>query len=150
MKNILIIFISIMILGGCSYRCKGNYTSDLAKVRTIYIDDLGPNDGANLIKEKLKYELMRSKEFRVTENKDQADAILNGHAEVDKGFSVGWDRYDGGGGTTYNAIVVLKLLDKSNNIIWSFADSCGRGRVVTCITQSIAYSLSKDQVCSLR
>ena len=54
----------------------------LADVRAIYVDDLGSDAGADLIREKIKMRLVESGRFTVVESPGSADAILAGAAAV--------------------------------------------------------------------
>ena len=93
----------------------GQDTARLAEIRTIYVDELGTDQGSSLIREKIRVRLMESGRFRVTENPDKADAILTGAAGVySSTYGTNGDTH-----TSYRGRGVLRLVDReTEEVIW--------------------------------
>jgi len=98
----------------------------LVNVKKIYISELGREEGADLVREKIRVELMKSGRFTVVEKPDGADAILTGVAGVEaRHFSnVSGNATTGvygSGGTSYAGVGVLRLVDPKTEVtIWLF------------------------------
>ena len=110
-------------LVGCASRDRTSLAPEieeypaLAKIKRIYIANLGNEEGSGLVREKIRLRLAKSARMSVVENPDQADAILTGVAGVDR-------RYQGSSGdlqTRYTGFGVLRLVDvKTSETIWAF------------------------------
>lgn len=84
----------------------------LAQVHAIYLGDFGTEDGADLVREKVRERLMTSKRFAVVESADKADAILTGSAGVEETARRGTTGFAGTG--------LLRLVDaRSQKTIWA-------------------------------
>jgi hypothetical protein len=106
----------------------------LAEIKRIYIGDLGREEGADLVREKIRARLMKSDRFIVVETQETADAVLTGvagvqrrhHSSIHTNPSTG-DVY-GSGGTSYSGVGVLRLVDnKSQETIWVYEYKRGFG-----------------------
>ena len=82
----------------------------LRDVKTIYVADLGTNDSARVLRARLVNRLAKSKELRVTEDPERADARLTGIVEGRDRFVNGTSlrRYD----------LVVKLLSRDKSVLW--------------------------------
>jgi hypothetical protein len=104
----------------------GQDLSKLASVRKIYIDDLGREEGSDLVREKLRVRLMKTDRFSVVEKREAADAVLTGVAGVERKYNSSVTtgpngNVSGGGTTSFSGIGVLRLVDlKSDETIWVF------------------------------
>jgi hypothetical protein len=104
----------------------GQDLSKLASVRKIYIDDLGREEGSDLVREKLRVRLMKTDRFSVVEKREAADAVLTGVAGVVRKYNSSVTtgpngNVSGGGTTSFSGIGVLRLVDlKSDETIWVF------------------------------
>lgn len=98
----------------------------LASVRKIYITELGREEGADLVREKIRVELMKSGRFTVLEKPDGADALLTGVAGVAVSHSSNVSGnartgLHGSGVTSYAGLGVLRLVDRrTDSTIWMF------------------------------
>jgi len=114
----------------------------LINIHKIYIASLGNEEGADLISEKIRLRLMKTKRFTVVEVPDFADAILKGAVGISR-------RVHGSEGnvqTKFSAYAVLRLVNaKTAETIWSFEDSCGHwGSVSNCIADETVDKLLYD------
>lgn len=91
----------------------------LRDVRTIYVASFGDAPGANVIKEKVVNQLVRSGKLRVTESPDSADAALIGLGQIMQGFSASSYGSLSEAGTTEQAVVVVRLVSKDKVILWT-------------------------------
>src|SRR5438093_12012682 len=97
----------------------------LANVRRIYIGSLGNEEGADLVREKIRLRLSKTERFSVVERPESADAILTGVAGVVRTTApVSTNTATGdvsGGGTGFSGVGVLRLVDlKTDETIWVF------------------------------
>lgn len=84
---------------------------DLAKVKRIYVDQLGGGHTSDQMRDMIIAAIQNSKLFVITENQDRADAILRGSAD-DKTFdevhdssdSIGLRATEGSGSGTHNYV----------------------------------------------
>jgi hypothetical protein len=102
MKTILTIALAL----SCMAQSPGTRLRD---IHTVYVTNLGDSEGANLIREKLINELIKSKRLQVTEAPDQADAVLSGAAVEEQVLVRG--RYD--------ASLVLRLTTSQKMVLWT-------------------------------
>ncbi len=123
MRYLLAISFLFSFLIGVAF---GQDNAKLVKVKTIYIGDLGREEGSDLVREKIRVRLMKSGRFAVVETPKAADAVLTGVAGVERRYnsSINTDSSGnvyGGGGTSYAGIGVLRLVHfKSEETIWVF------------------------------
>ena len=97
----------------------------LASVRHVYVDQLGREEGSDLVREKIRILLIKSPRFKVVELRTQADAVLTGVAGVEKSFHSDRD----GGYTHFAGNGVFRLVDvKSTETIWTYEYIRGRSR----------------------
>ncbi len=99
---------------------------ELAGIHKIYIDQLGSEQGADLVREKIRLRLIKSARFQVVEAPEEADAVLTGVAGVERRrfSSISSDsagRVSGVGGTSYAGLGVLRLIvGKTKQTIWIY------------------------------
>jgi hypothetical protein len=88
-------------------------TNRLSAVKSMYIDVLGSDDGAGLVREKIRARLAASGVVKVVETREKADAVLTGTAGVETSQYKGTTDYAGYG--------ILRLVDvKTDEAIWSY------------------------------
>lgn len=95
----------------------------LVKVKRIYIGDLGNEEGAGVVREKIRLRLAKAVRFSVVEAPQNADAVLTGVAGVERRY------YSSGGDlqTSYAGMGILRLVDvKTKETIWNFEYKRGR------------------------
>ena len=130
----------------------GQEVSKLEGIRRIYIDELGREEGSDLVREKLRVRLMKSERFVVVERRDLADAILTGVAGVERKYNStvttsATGNVSGGGTTTFSGVGVLRLVDvKSEETIWVFEYKRGfsLGSASTRVADKTVEQLLKD------
>jgi len=114
--------------------------STLEGVRFIYLGDLGNEEGADLIREKMRVRLLNSGRFEIVENPERADAVLTGSAGVEKRLHDGTTSYHGEG--------LLRLIDtKTQKTIWAHEYQRGfmfGGSVSTRVADQMTDQLLKD------
>lgn len=114
--------------------------SPLASIKSIYLGDFGSEQGADLVREKLRIRLTNSGRFEVVELPDYADAILTGSAGVDESLYEGTSRYRGTG--------VLRLINtKTQKTVWAHEYQRGfaiGGSATTRVANQMADQLLKD------
>lgn len=82
----------------------------LKEIKTIYVDQLGSEEGADLVREKIKLRLLKSKRFTLVEDRDAADAILSGAAGLPR-------RWNG----VPVPVAVLRLIDpRTKETLWIY------------------------------
>jgi TolB-like protein len=100
----------------------------LASVKTIYIEDLGRENGANLIegsdlvKEEISTGLTRSGRFSVAQSPEQADAVLTGLAGFEKWYHgmEGFYGLEGDLDSHHLGVGHFRLVDaKTKQTIWT-------------------------------
>lgn len=100
----------------------------LASVKSIYIEDLGKAEGANLIeksdmvKERIGAALAQSGRFSIATTPQQADAILSGIAGIEQWYHgmEGFYGLEGDLDTHYLGVGHVQLIDsKTKQIIWT-------------------------------
>lgn len=105
-----------------------NDLSRLALVKSIYIEDLGHEEGAPLIegssivKEEISAGLAKSNRFSIVESPQQADAILAGLAGFEKWYHgmEGFYGLEGDLDTHYLGVGHFRLVDsKTKQMIWT-------------------------------
>lgn len=109
-----------IIIGGnssCATAGQGKSTllapSPLSASSLLYLGSFGSDDGAMLIREKLRAELISRRRWRVTEDSSRADVILTGSAS-----NVGGQVR---GTTDYAGTAVLRLVSNATKeTIWLF------------------------------
>ena len=110
---------------GCGFRLQPTTSTPkpveeypaLVNIKKIYITELGTDEYAGLIREKIRLRLSKSTRFLVVEVPDHADAILTGVAGVERSYSGS----DGNLQTNYAGIGVLRLVDvKTKEPVWIF------------------------------
>ena len=97
------------------------YPALAINIHKIYISSLGNEEGTDLISEKIRMRLMKTKPFTVVEMPDHADAILKGAVGISKHVRGS----EGNIQTKLSSYAVLRLVNaKTAETIWSFEDSC--------------------------
>ena len=114
-----------MVFAGCAKRASVSEEVEeydrLAYVHKIYLGSFGTREGADLIKEKIRLRLIKSKRFAVVERQDQADAVLTGSAHVEESYYGSYSGNSGSGSTRYSATGVLRLVNvKNSETVWLF------------------------------
>lgn len=110
-------------------------TAQLVKIKKIYLGDLGKEEGADLVKEKLRLRLMKSERFVVVETPEEADAVLTGVA---------------GYGSDNSGLGALRLVNpNTKTTIWGFEYKPGRsvfggGSASTRVAEKTVEQLLKD------
>lgn len=103
--------------------------SRLASVKSIYVDDLGQEEGANLIEgsadvsEKIRTGLAKSGRFSIVQSPQEADAILSGLAGIEKWYHgmEGFYGLEGDLDTHHLGVGRLRLADPSTKKpIWTY------------------------------
>ena len=99
-----------------------------ASVKSIYIEDLGKEEGADLIensnavREEIRNRLAQSGRFSVAESPQESDAILSGLAGFEKWYHgmEGFYGLEGDLDTHFLGVGRLRLIDsKTKQILWS-------------------------------
>lgn len=115
----IIVIVLFMLSSGCvpstlnTVPVSPAKAAQLAAVRTLYLDGLGNEDGADLVREKIRARLIASNRFIVVENPQQAEAVLVGVAGVEKSISEGETHYRGMG--------IFRIVERStDSTIWSY------------------------------
>lgn len=112
----------------------------LAAVKFIYIDVLGSDDGAGLVREKIRARLAVCVAVKVVETREKADAVLTGTAGVETSQSRGTTDYAGYG--------ILRLVEvKTDETIWSYEYKRGfmlAGSVSSRVANQVVDHLLKD------
>lgn len=139
--------VMLMLLFAPSVLAQEKTISRLREVKTVYIDSLGDSEGAKLIREKLVNRLAMSNRISVTENRDEADAIITGIAQLDKieSGSVHTNSQGGSGsyGTGYDATLVVRLITSDKRILWVSEAKPGKF-FVSSVSSSVADKVSKE------
>ncbi len=84
-------------------------------VRSIYVDSLGRDEGADTIRSKIITQLVKSGRFEVAIAPDNADAVLTGSGSLTKTYS---SDANGSGDTSYHASAGVQLV-VGGKIIWA-------------------------------
>lgn len=96
----------------------------LANIKKIYIASLGNEEGAGLVRERIRLRLAKSMRMSVVENPDQADAALMGVAGVET-------TYSGSGGNLRmrrSGAAALRLVNvKTRDTVWTYEYEGGYG-----------------------
>jgi hypothetical protein len=125
----------------------------LADIHKIYIDDLGKQEGADLVREKIQLRLTQDGHFMVVEKPELADAVLTGEAGVKRGRSTSSYGDANGlfssGSTSSRPHGVLHLVDtQTNETVWTFEYKQGlfaiRGSASGRIADQVVDKLIKD------
>lgn len=102
--------------------------SRLSTVKSIYIEDLGTEEGAaiiegsSLVRDEINAELGRSGRFSVVQSPEQADAVLAGLAGYEKWYHglEGFYELEGNLDTNYLGVGHFRLVDsKTKQTIWT-------------------------------
>ena len=92
-------------------------------VLKIYVDSLGQAEGSDVIREKLINRLIKSRKVSVVDAPQIADVILTGLAERSRGvrYAANSGTYGASavGGTTYDATIVVRLIDSQRQVLWT-------------------------------
>jgi hypothetical protein len=98
----------------------------LKQITRIYVDRLGDEESSDLVREKIKIRIVKSKRFTLVEDVENADAILTGSAGTQR-RQVGSISSDGKGAvsgrenTVYTGVGALRLvLVKSKETVWVY------------------------------
>lgn len=91
----------------------------LFDVNTIYVDTLGPDPAAALIRDKIINRLAASGKVSVTLDPAKADAILTGTVVEAPLTSYS----NGTGGTGFTATGAVRVLNKEQRILWASTDA---------------------------
>jgi TolB-like protein len=144
--------ISVLVLCILLTSCQGTPQpardlTRLASVKTIYIDDLGKEEGADLIEhsrqvlEEISTGLTQSGRFSVVQSPQEADAVLAGLAGLEKWYHgmEGFYGLEGDLDTSYLGVGRLRLVDvKANQIIWTHDYKRGLLKPTQSVTSRVA------------
>ena len=101
----------------------------------IFVDELGGDQSAAILRERVIGALVNRTTLRVLNSRDKAQAILVGAGGVYQGerYSGSASVYSGtagaSGGTVFLSQLGLRLVDRSGNILWAFDPSKCRGNL---------------------
>ena len=128
--TILATIVVLSSLFGCASRDKTSVPQTieeypaLTNIKNIYIASLGNEEGAGLVRERIRLRLAKSTRIVVVETPGQADAVLMGVAGVER-------QYSGSSGnlrTRYASTAVLRLVNvKTSETLWRFEYSSDGG-----------------------
>jgi hypothetical protein len=138
------LWLLLMVVAAACYKPASISTipqpQQLGQIRTIYIEELGAEDGSDLVREKIRLELSKTDRFTVVERPDQADAVLRGTAGVASPQRQGTTRYSGTG--------VLRLVEReTERTVWVFEyipSTGGPRSVSTKVAQELVTYLLRD------
>jgi len=140
-----------LVLASCAKRSSVSEEVEeydrLASVHKIYLGSFGTREGADLIKEKIRLRLIKSKRFAVVERQDQADAVLMGSAHIQESYYGSYSGSSGSGGTQYSATGVLRLVSvKNSETVWLFEYVSGHrhGSASSAVADRTVDKLLKD------
>jgi hypothetical protein len=148
----MIRLISILTLCGLLGACQSapppvQDLARLASVNTIYVDDLGKEEGANLIeesahvRESISAGLAKSGRFAVVQSPQEADAVLAGLAGLEKWYHgmEGFYGLEGDLDTSYLGVGRFRLVDaKTNQTIWTHEYRRGFLKPTQSVTSRVA------------
>lgn len=96
-------------------------SQNLADVKTLFVDSLGSGEFPNVIRDKIIKGLTATGRFEVTLDPREADATLKGTASETQPI-----HYGNGNGSRYESTVAVRLVDKDQQVLWSFESTKGR------------------------
>ena len=137
--------LATLVLVVAALRFAGEVRS-LADVRTIYVEQLGNKENADLIREKLINRLVETPEFSVIEKREKADAILKGMGFTEKHDYVAVAAGVGAAaGVRFDATVVLRLVSQEGVVLWTGEAKPGSSWGPTrSVTSSVADKIIKQ------
>lgn len=105
-------------------------TARLADVKAVFVAPLGSADGSDLIRQKVINRLVKSGLVTVTEEPQNADAVLIGASQLSKRHHF-YANFNGGYGfagsnTRYSADCAVRLLSKDKRVLWTDEESSRR------------------------
>ncbi len=148
--------VSIVTLCGLLVACQGAKSvspepvhdlSRLASVKSIYIEDLGKEEGADLIegsslvRDDISAGLARSERFSVVQSPQEADAVLAGLAGFEKWYHgmEGFYGLEGDLDTHFLGVGNFRLVEsKTNQTIWTHKYERGFLKPTQSITSRVA------------
>lgn len=99
------------------------FGANLTSVKTVYIETLGTKPGAPELSRSLAAELKRTAGLRLVSSKDQADAFIQGDAEI---WTRGYISLNPRSGTDphkgqriYGGLLSVELRGRDNSVLWS-------------------------------
>jgi hypothetical protein len=138
-KTVFAVCLTTLAVGVCS-------AQRLSEVKSIFVDSFGNAEGADIIREKVINRIAKSGKVQVVDALAQADAILTGIGEITRGarYQASSGTYGGSasGGTTYDATLVLRLVTKEKQILWS--DEAKPGGFSRSVSSSVADRVVKS------
>jgi hypothetical protein len=89
----------------------------LPQICSLYIDELGRESGADIIRERIRGRLERSSRFQIVQSATSADAILTGAAAIEQHTYV----HEGTGGSHWRGAGLFRVVDAATGqTIWNF------------------------------
>jgi hypothetical protein len=140
-------------------RPRDNRPQRLGATVEIFVDDLGSDQSAAILRERVIGALVNRTTLRVLNSRDKAQTILAGAGRTVQGerFSAGGtvSSASASGGTVFLSQLGLRLLDRNGNILWAFDPSkCGnwierwQGMIqdaAACAVLQLAKAIERDQ-----
>jgi hypothetical protein len=125
----------------------------LASVKSIYIEDLGKGEGANLIehsdlvREKIVTDLSQSGRFSIVQSPEQADAILTGLAGIEQWYHgmEGFYGLEGDLDTHHLGVGRLRLVDPgTKQPIWTHEYKGGLLKLHQSVAERVAEQVTEQ------
>jgi hypothetical protein len=110
----------------------GQETTKLAGVKAVYVHSLGEGNDAAMLREKLIAKIVNAGLWRVVDTPERADAEIMGRGMTRKIESALVLKGIATADTSYQSVLVVRLVDKQKNILWAYdseEDRKGEGAV---------------------
>lgn len=157
MKKVLalkFLLLPLLILAGAAASVPAQQQqqkTEWSRINKIYIGDLGRQENADLVREKIRVRLMKSNRFTVVDSADEADAVLTGVAGVSESVAgtvqtnPATGQISGSAGTVYQGAGVLRLIDaKAKRTIWIYEYKPGFARPGSSVSSRVAEKTVKQ------
>jgi hypothetical protein len=98
-------------------------TARLANIQKIYIDDLGNEDGSDVVRERIQLRLLKYGHFMVVDKPELAEGVLTGEAAVKRihpSFGVANGLFSRGGTSSRSNGVLRLVATQTNETVWTF------------------------------
>ena len=103
----------------------------LSDIKKIFVTPLGTGDDSELIRQKIINQLIQSGILRVVDTPDEADATLTGVACIYSGMDFSISNGTGSGGTYQRVNLVVRLVSKTKQVLWTWDATQSRRRRAT-------------------
>lgn len=105
---------------------------------SIYVDQLGTDQGAPLLRDKLIGELASTEGVRVVNSRSEAHAVITGTAIAIVGDEAHVSQLGGSAGTTVISQMALQLQDARGSVLWGFNSSrCRQSLIGSAVARPI-------------